>query len=201
MDGGVLVPWPWVAVAALAGVGLTAACAVLGAWVVVLRRDRVRDPLTRLYNRVGTLRHVGRALRRREPFVVVFVDLGRFKEVNDQYGHDEGDRVLTEVGRRLRAAFPGRFVARYHGDEFVIVIRPGEVAALDDLLSVIERPMVVGGEVVCLAKAFGVAVARMGESAAELMRRVDLAMYAMKKPGRPVIGSGAPAHEQAGRPA
>jgi diguanylate cyclase (GGDEF)-like protein len=201
MDGGVLVPWPWVVVVGASLACMTGVCAALAVCVVALWRARLRDPLTGLYNRVGALRQVSRALRRREPFAVVFVDLGRFKAVNDAYGHDMGDRVLVEVGRRLRVAFPDRFVCRYHGDEFVIVVRPDEAGTLERRLSVIERPIPIGGDVITLGQAYGVEVAQFGESAADLMRRVDLAMYAMKKPGRPAHGSDEPAHEQAWRPA
>lgn len=90
-----------------------------------LRTDRLtglvnRDVMTRAIDeRIG---HARRAADR-QPFAVLFVDLNRFKLINDQFGHDAGDRSLVEVGKRLREATRSRdLVARFAGDEFVLLI-------------------------------------------------------------------------------
>lgn len=93
-------------------------------------QQRLRtDLLTGLVNRDAMTRaindHAVRARRSgdHEPFAVLFVDLNRFKQINDQHGHDAGDRALVEVGQRLRAATrSGDLVARFSGDEFVLLI-------------------------------------------------------------------------------
>ena len=87
----------------------------------------LRDPLTGLANRLvlqDRLEHAAdRALRSRRAFGVLFIDLDRFKAVNDTHGHQAGDRLLVEVGRRLTALLrPGDTLVRFSGDEFVLLL-------------------------------------------------------------------------------
>jgi diguanylate cyclase (GGDEF)-like protein len=99
------------------------------------------DHLTGLSNREAVLRHIEERIvqqRRRgdmRPFAVLFVDFNRFKQINDRFGHDVGDRALRELGLRLRAGVRAEdAVARYAGDEFVVVL--GQVDGRADALAV-----------------------------------------------------------------
>jgi diguanylate cyclase (GGDEF)-like protein len=87
------------------------------------------DPLTDLPNRAAFGDHIARTLCSAQAtgqgFAVLCIDLDRFKEINDVYGHSAGDHYLTEIGRRLASACDGAFLARLGGDEFIIVSSDG----------------------------------------------------------------------------
>ena len=102
-------------------------------------RDRARqDPLTKLMNRTAVEAFLSDALTTSlGDLLVVFLDLDRFKTVNDTWGHDVGDLVLVEVARRLTAhTRPSDAVGRWGGDEFVVVLRHG---VLEHGQSLVER--------------------------------------------------------------
>ncbi len=92
-----------------------------------LRQQAYRDPLTGLYNRTYLMNYLQMQLTYPSPIhqvAVLFVDLDNFKQVNDQFGHHVGDRVLAEVAQRLRSAVRDEdIVARYGGDEFVLICK------------------------------------------------------------------------------
>ena len=148
------------------------------------------DALTGLANRPLLLAHLDSALQGDRQLCVVFLDLDRFKIVNDGLGHAAGDRLLQEVAARLRTVVrPGDVVARLGGDEFVVLCHG--VHSEDEALAVAER--VLSGlrppveldarsEVVVAASA-GVAVAAPDCTAETLLRDADAAMYAAKAAG------------------
>jgi diguanylate cyclase (GGDEF)-like protein len=123
---------------------------------------------------------------------VLFVDLDRFKEVNDAFGHATGDTVLREIARRFRElTTPPLFVARVGGDEFVFVLRGNAVRDAERIArSVIERvsePMQAGGRTVTLGASIGIAVLPSADpavTAETLLDHADVAMYAAKAAGR-----------------
>ncbi|MGB0211566.1 PAS domain S-box protein [Algiphilus sp.] len=163
-----------------------------------LARQAQQDDLTGLPNRtaaINTLRDALRvAVQRGKNLAVAFVDLDRFKRVNDRYGHDTGDAVLREAARRLESiAAEGYFVARLSGDEFVVVDtgagERGRVEAFAERVrGLLAEPIAIGEHRVALTASVGVAVFR-GDSedpvdAGELLSQADRAMYLAKKAGR-----------------
>ena len=151
----------------------------------------LHDSLTNLPNR-RLLRDrldtaLARAQRSLSTVAVLFVDLDRFKDVNDTYGHDVGDEVLVGVASGIHSAMRScDTVARLGGDEFVVVCE--DVQAEQDvtrlaerILAGVRRPVTVQGHHLAVAASIGIAVASPGsESADELLRRADLAMYRAK---------------------
>jgi diguanylate cyclase (GGDEF)-like protein/PAS domain S-box-containing protein len=161
-----------------------------------LRHGALHDSLTNLPNRTLFVEHVAQALQRSEReadfrFAVLFVDIDRFKMVNDSLGHLAGDRVLSMVARRLEAGTrPGDMVARLGGDEFTLFLE--DVGDVLDSARVAERvqrdllePFVVEGQEVFLTASIGIALSTTGYLRPEdLLRDADIAMYRAKGLGR-----------------
>jgi diguanylate cyclase (GGDEF)-like protein/PAS domain S-box-containing protein len=160
-----------------------------------LAHQALHDPVTGLANRTLLLDRLTQALVRmeRQPsqIALLFVDLDHFKEINDAYGHDVGDRLLVQVGARLKA-LSRRIdtVARFGGDEFVLLC--DALRADDDVCTIAERvvrslsePFVDDGRELCISASVGVSVtadARVGSES--LVRTADAAMYQAKERGR-----------------
>ncbi len=154
------------------------------------------DSLTGLANRalfVSRLSHVIRRTRRSRSyrFAVLFVDLDRFKLVNDSLGHVAGDELLVTVSRRLEACVrPGDTVARIGGDEFAVLLDDldgpgGAQAAAGRIHEALGVPVGVRGQEVFTSASIGIAEPATGhETPEDLLRRADLAMYRAKRQGR-----------------
>lgn len=167
--------------------------------VAVRRRERQavydanHDSLTGLPNRVALTRALDVAVSRRpvQPVAVLFLDLDGFKEVNDSYGHEMGDRLLRRVARGFEAICMRRgLLARVGGDEFALVLDNREsVASADEignrLVRYLNGPILIDDRVIAIGTSVGIAVID-GESvtADELLRRADVAMYQAKELGR-----------------
>ncbi|MGH9178640.1 MAG: putative bifunctional diguanylate cyclase/phosphodiesterase [Acidimicrobiales bacterium] len=151
------------------------------------------DSLTGLPNRTLVLDRLHHAIARldRGPgqVGVLFVDLDRFKVVNDTLGHSVGDEVLIRIGERLLGSVrPGDTVGRLAGDEFVVVC---EDVDTDDLLRIAERvtaavqaPLPLYGRDAVMTASIGVAAAAGGGRAEDVLRDADVAMYRAKERGR-----------------
>jgi diguanylate cyclase (GGDEF)-like protein/PAS domain S-box-containing protein len=162
-----------------------------------LRHQAVHDPLTGLPNRSLLMARLGTALARpREAGgapVLVFLDVDRFKIVNDSLGHQVGDALLVEVGRRLQGAVGAiDTVARFGGDEFLVLLAaphdaPGAFRAAARLRTVLDEPVNVGGRELHLTASAGVVLVeadRRVEGAPALVRDADAALYQAKERGR-----------------
>ncbi|MEO0654606.1 MAG: EAL domain-containing protein, partial [Pseudomonadota bacterium] len=153
------------------------------------------DELTGLERRSG-LQGAYEALRvasaRAEAIVfALYIDLDRFKQVNDWLGHEAGDLLLKRVAQRLgQASRNADRLFRIGGDEFALLgsAQEGVVAATDiaeRIVDVIERPFVIKGNEVSIGASVGIAVAEAGDGSAEdLLRRADVALYVSKNTGR-----------------
>ena len=155
----------------------------------------LHDPLTGLPNRTLLLDRLGHALltarRRGAAPGVLFLDLDRFKSVNDEYGHEAGDALLVEVAARLKGALRASdTLARISGDEFVAVCEEARsseelVDAAERLRGVFGEPFPVVGRGRRVTASIGVALsAGPDEPPERLIRRADIAMYAAKERGR-----------------
>lgn len=179
---------------------LVAAAVVLLAMLASFRRlkaqaelDAATDPLTGLFNRrsaqIAFDQMVARSRRSGSPLGVLSLDLDRFKQVNDRYGHETGDAVLTQVGHLLtHSSRYGDVVARVGGEEFLILLPDTDQAGT---LTVAEKVRALIAELVVPGMADGV-TASLGATTmrpddlttASLLRRVDVALYQAKQTGR-----------------
>ena len=164
-----------------------------------LVRSALTDSLTGLPNRVLMLQHIETAMRSSwktnvQP-TVLFIDVDRFKNINDSLGHSIGDDVLTEVSRRLTSAVPTHAtVARIAGDEFVVLDATTEtvtqsVLLAEQVLDSLRSPIKTRDGDMFVTASIGVAYSPTAVelSANELMRHADTAMYRAKNAGRNCI--------------
>jgi len=150
-----------------------------------LRHQATHDALTDLPNRAQLRDRLTRAWATGAPPALLLLDLDGFKEVNDTFGHSQGDALLREVARRLRGAVRrGDTVARLGGDEFAVALPGADVVGAERIASalraVLDAPFEVEGHVLQMGVSVGIALA---EDAAvdTLLRHADVAMYAAKR--------------------
>jgi diguanylate cyclase (GGDEF)-like protein/PAS domain S-box-containing protein len=155
------------------------------------------DPLTKTLNRtafIDRIHQIAKTDGGSDGVAILFVDLDRFKEINDSLGHMAGDELLVSAARRLRRCVrPGDAVARLGGDEFAVLIetrgdesRAGRVA--DRVMKALNDPFDVDGRQVNLTASVGIAFGSAGVSRAEdLLQSADAAMYRAKAAGRAQI--------------
>ena len=159
-----------------------------------LEEKAFHDELTGLPNRSLLLERLADALHRasrHDRMVgVLFLDLDRFKVVNDSLGHGVGDELLSETARRLEQTIrPDDTVARLGGDEFVVVIgnmvrTTDALVAAERVRSAVAQPITLGNESTVVTTSVGIAIAFGDESPAELLQDADTAMYRAKEGGR-----------------
>jgi diguanylate cyclase (GGDEF)-like protein/PAS domain S-box-containing protein len=153
------------------------------------------DALTDLPNRLLLNDRLARAIelgrRHKQQLAVLFLDLDRFKHINDSLGHDVGDQLLRSVAERLMNALRGSdTVSRQGGDEFVVVLsdmdRPGRaVVSAEKILETVAEPHRVGGHELHITASIGVSVyPDDGDDADTLLKNADIAMYHAKERGR-----------------
>ncbi len=160
-----------------------------------LAHQATHDSLTGLPNRALLLDHLelelARAEREQRLVALLFLDLDRFKQVNDNLGHDAGDELLAQAARRISAVVrPADTVARMGGDEFVILC--GDVEDEDHATAVAQRvaaaiehhPFDIGGAELAITSSIGIALSSGGVHPEAVLRDADAAMYRAKDLGR-----------------
>jgi diguanylate cyclase (GGDEF)-like protein len=192
----------WMAIgianAAIAILGMSLA----GAFVDKRAAERIahmahHDPLTGLPNRAAFGTRLAMVLERsaaeRSKFAILCIDLDRFKEINDLFGHSAGDLVLREVSERLVTAANGQFIGRLGGDEFTIIVQdsqqqtPGASIA-ESVLSAMSENLEIEGHRIAVGVSVGVAIyPDDGLDAATLLSNADAALYRAKAEGRGTI--------------
>lgn len=156
--------------------------------------EALQDPLTGLANRTCILDSISRELmlaERNGPVSLLFIDLDRFKVVNDALGHGAGDQLLIVIANRIRACVDaGDLVARLGGDEFAVLLDSSYGGSRQAVASYAERigraltePVQIAGQEVFVSASIGIAIAAEGESPSTLVRRGDIAMYQAKRRG------------------
>ena len=152
------------------------------------------DPLTKLANRRTFMQAMSELTDVRgvqEPASMFFIDLDKFKEVNDSLGHAIGDEMLTIIANRLNLAVPDNgLLCRFGGDEFVMVV-PGLVdreecgAFADKLIREISKPLSIDTHDIRSGATIGISIApENGQNADQLLKAADVALYAAKATGR-----------------
>jgi len=151
------------------------------------------DSLTNLANRALFQRRLeaslNRAQQRQSQVAVLFLDLDNFKEVNDTLGHDQGNAVLMIIAERLsRSLGDYNVVARLGGDEFAALL--DGVTSIEEAMSVSQRllhqmhiPIYIEDQEILVTASIGIALSKVGDTAADLLRNADMAMYVAKFDG------------------
>lgn len=160
-----------------------------------LLHDAFHDSLTGLANRTLFMEHLQLCIekgksRRPKQFAILYLDFDRFKVVNDSLGHSEGDKLLKFIARRLEACIrPGDLVARFGGDEFVILLndltQPSEALLVAERIrNGLNEPFDLNQRMIFVTTSIGVALSTSKPASAdEMVRDADISMYAAKASG------------------
>lgn len=192
----------------LASFAATATTALCNAQLhATVQQQAITDPLTGLYNRRGfwdlAEHELVRAQRFNRPLSLILIDIDRFKEINDTYGHLMGDKILAAVSANCKAELRQvDIVARYGGDEFVVLLPETN---LQEALPAAERLRTRiaalrfshNEESVHATICVGVAELQMEDSLKSLIERTDQALYRAKQSGRNQVGIAGELNEQA----
>ncbi|MCX8061000.1 MAG: diguanylate cyclase [Anaerolineales bacterium] len=165
-----------------------------------VQQQAITDPLTGLYNRRGFLdlaeHELLRAHRFNRPLSMILIDIDRFKEINDTYGHLMGDKILATVSANCKAELRQvDIVARYGGDEFIVLLP--ETTLQEALLAAERLRLRVeglrfphNGEMLSTSICLGVAEIQPKDTLKSLIERTDQALYHAKQSGRNLVGVG-----------
>lgn len=155
-----------------------------------LERTARYDTLTGIYNRGVFMEDLEKLIAAGEHFGVIMYDLDNFKQINDIYGHNEGDAILQELAKRSKQLADERFtVYRLAGDEFTALVKSGERAVVEsymkNLYDVLQQSYYLGGKEKGLYTSIGAAMCPVdGQTGSELVAAADTAMYHVKKNGK-----------------
>ena len=155
------------------------------------RHDKLTDLPNRMMFQECLSQDIMRARRHKEQLAVFFVDLDRFKQVNDTLGHKVGDLLLIEVGRRIKSLLRAvDTVARIGGDEFTVILpeisqEKDATMVAEKIVRALQSPIDIEGNACQIGSSIGISLFPLhGDNPDILMKRADDAMYAVKKRGR-----------------
>ena len=158
------------------------------------------DPLTGLLNRFGCLQAAEKfaavSTSQGKPFAAIWIDLDRFKRINESFGHPGGDEVIKDIAIRFRNRASGRAeISRMGGDEFVFLVPQCDRSAAEhfarEMASTVGEQMHIGNLTLCPTASIGIAIHDPEENSLALLERADRAMYAAKhKGGDSIVCSG-----------
>lgn len=167
--------------------------------LLLIHRQATRDNLTGLFNRGALLREAAQVINRgREQglvYSVLMIDLDRFKQINDTYGHLAGDNVLRTVSSVLaREASPGILPGRFGGEEFLLLLAdtplaPAKQKAEQLRLAIADLQIDTETTTLSVTTSIGVAEGAAGEALEEVIQRADQALYTAKEKGRNLVVS------------
>jgi diguanylate cyclase len=168
-----------------------------------LGKETRRDALTGLVNRVEFNRILDERLAANVPTGVCFIDVDRFKNINDTYGHAAGDELLLAVAQRLLDASTGEdVVARLGGDEFTSILNVSDsrsaVARAENLRTAFATPITIGSNAISVTLSIGVALRRRKENVRGVLSRADHALYDAKTGGRDRVSIDVPTPSHSG---
>jgi diguanylate cyclase (GGDEF)-like protein/PAS domain S-box-containing protein len=161
-----------------------------------LRYIAMHDPLTGLPNRAYFMQQLDYVLECQQYYgkyfaCILFLDLDGFKAINDNFGHDTGDKLLIEISQRLKSLLRwGDFIARLAGDEFVILledIKDSRSAAriANQVIKALKQPFLLNGQQLSCSVSIGISIITAEDkSPEELLRKADAAMYQAKAFGK-----------------
>ncbi|MGF9566901.1 EAL domain-containing protein [Neorhizobium sp. BT27B] len=156
-----------------------------------LRHQATHDALTGLSNRACFTKYLDISLkntREHETHSVLFIDLDKFKEVNDTLGHPVGDKLIADAAHRLHKLLPNALVARIGGDEFTILLSPQQSNKAEEIadavVATLRTPFLIDGVFVTVGASVGVATSVGPANGDELTRHADIALYHAKAAGR-----------------
>lgn len=162
-------------------------------WRLIARarlRPTDRDGLTGLPNRRAIVSELGRLDQAQRPFALFYLDIDRFKDINDSFGHRAGDELLTKVAERLRACLRASdFVARLSGDEFAVVAHKVVQGATAEaiaqrIIEALRLPFDVAGEQISIGVSVGIVLPEhVRADVSDQMKFADLALHAAKQSG------------------
>jgi diguanylate cyclase (GGDEF)-like protein len=160
-----------------------------------LKHDATHDALTSVHNRAGIYEILNLFLSEQIESSLIFIDLDRFKALNDDHGHLVGDEVLRQVGQRLMSNLrQGDIVGRLGGDEFVMICQGA--LELERLTTIAQRivqemsfPFQVGSSQLLIGASVGIARSVTGDDASSLLARADESLYTAKAAGRGRVGT------------
>ncbi|MBK3332247.1 EAL domain-containing protein [Persephonella atlantica] len=148
------------------------------------------DYLTGILNRFGLEKEIKKALKRHPDLwnVFILIDLDNFKDVNDTFGHDVGDKLLKKFARRLKEVATGKTVGRLGGDEFVVFFQTEEKIEIENMLKLwmkeLTAGIVLGERVFEVSFTCGVSIKKEDSTFYQLLKESDIALYYGKKKGK-----------------
>lgn len=152
-----------------------------------LKKESFTDPLTGIYNRLGGTNHIQAKLQE-EDGALIMIDLDKFKNVNDQFGHFAGDEVLQESAKLLQSIFHDGIVSRFGGDEFLVYVSTHDkevvTALCQEALCKVRQLNCMKKRKIEVSMSMGIVFTHQGDDVHVLMKKADHLLYDSKRQGR-----------------